>query len=82
MSLLGGDGLPVRILTKDGRFDGRLEQASLDIVADEGDALSVTATVWVSADWRGGTFLGYAGLLDHICFAVDPNDNSFHFGPI
>ena len=82
MALLSGGGEPARIRTKDGPFAGRLERASLEIVADEGEALSFEATVWVSPDWRGGTFLGYAGLLDHIRFAVDPRDDSFHFGPL
>ena len=80
MSLLGGDGEPARMRTKDGPFEGRLERVSLEIVADEGDALRFETTVWVCPDWRGGTFLGYAGLLDHIRFAVDPSENSFHFG--
>jgi hypothetical protein len=82
MSLLTGGGERVRIRTKDGAFEGRLERASLELVADEGDALNFEATVWVCPDWRGGTFLGYAGLLDHIRFAVDPSDNSFHFGSL
>jgi len=80
MSLLGGDGEPTRLRTKDGPFEGKLERVSLEIVADEGDALRIDTTVWVCPDWRGGTFLGYTGLLDRIRFAVDPSENSFHFG--
>jgi hypothetical protein len=80
MSLLGGAGEPTRVRTSRGPVDGRLERTSLEIVADEGDALSVEATVLVSPDWQGDNFLGYAGLLQNIRFAVDPSDNSFHFG--
>ena len=80
MSLLGGDGEPMWISTRLGEYDGRLQRTRIDIVADEGDSLSVDATVWVSADWRRGTFLGYGGLLERIRFAIDPSENAFYFG--
>jgi hypothetical protein len=82
LSLLNGDGEPKRVSTRLGDYDGRLKRTRIQIVADEGESLSVDATVWVSADWRGGTFLGYGGLLERIRFAVDPSENSFHFGPM
>jgi hypothetical protein len=82
MSLLDGDGEPKRISTRLGNFPGRLEKARFELVADEGESLSIEATVWVSREWPGGTFLGYGGLLDHLRFAVDPSDDSFYFGSI
>lgn len=82
MSLLNGSGEPARISTRRGPFDGRLERTLLEILADEGESLTVEATVWVSPDWRWGNFLGYGGLLERIRFAIDPNDNSFYFGPL
>ncbi len=82
LSLLGGDGEPVTMSTLHGKINGRLERTSLAIVADEGESVSVEATVCVSSDWHWGNFLGYGGLLDHVRFAVDANDNSFYFGPM
>ncbi|MBI2219133.1 MAG: hypothetical protein HYU51_17765 [Candidatus Rokubacteria bacterium] len=82
MALLGGDGEPKRISTRLGPVDGRLTRTSLEIVADDGDSLTVEATVWVSPEWNGGNFLGYAGLLERVRFAVDPSDNSFYFGAL
>jgi hypothetical protein len=82
LALLNGAGEPKPLSTRIGTFNGRLERTRIDIVADEGDSLSVEATVWVSPEWPGGNFLGYGGLLERICFAVDPSDNSFHFGAV
>lgn len=82
LSLLGGDGEPVTMSTLHGKINGRLERTSLAIVADEGESVSIEATVCVSSDWHWGNFLGYGGLLDHVRFAVDANDNSFYFGPM
>jgi hypothetical protein len=53
----------------------------LTILADDGESLEVQATVFVSRDWPAGTFLGYSGFLERIRFAVDPQQNDFHFGP-
>lgn len=82
MDLLGGGGEPAPISTRLGRVVGRLERTDLEILADDGDSLTVQATVWVSPEWHGGNFLGYAGLLQNIRLAVDPSDNSFYFGPL
>jgi hypothetical protein len=82
LSLLGGSGTPVRISTRHGAFDGRLERTTLELLADEGESLTIEATVWVSPAWQWGNFLGYAGLLERIRFAVDPSDNSFYFGTL
>ncbi len=82
LSLLNGGGVPAEMSTRLGHVRGWLERTVIELVADEGDALSVEATVFVSPDWRGGNFIGYSGLLERIRFAVDPSDNSFYFGPI
>jgi len=82
LSLLGGDGEPVTMSTRLGKVNGRLERTSLAIIADEGEAINVEATVCVSPDWHAGNFLGYGGLLERVRFAVDPSENSFYFGPI
>lgn len=80
LGLLGGDGEQVTINTRDGTFDGRLEEAILTILAEDGQSITVDATVFVSHEWRGQTFLGYMGLLERIRFALDPQMNDFHFG--
>jgi len=80
MELLGGDGELTPISTRLGPVVGRLERTDLELLADDGDSLTIQATVWVSPDWRGGNFLGYSGLLQNIRLALDPSDNSFHFG--
>jgi len=82
MDLVGRGGEQTLISTRVGRVVGRLEQTDLEILADDGDSLTIQATVWVSAEWHGGNFLGYAGLLQNIRLAVDPSDNSFYFGPL
>lgn len=80
LSLLDGTGQPIKISTRLGAFRGRLERTLIEIVADDGDALSVEATVFVSSDWPGHNFIGYSGLLERVKFAIDPSDNYFYFG--
>jgi predicted aspartyl protease len=81
VTLLDGEGPPAMISTRHGPIRGRLENTTLTILADDGESLEVQATVFVSRDWPAGTFLGYSGLLERIRFAVDPQQNHFHFGP-
>lgn len=80
IGLRGGDGEEKTIATARGTHVGRLEQATILIVAEEGGSLEVTAQVFVSETWDGPTFLGYMGLLERIRFAVDPQQNDFYFG--
>lgn len=80
LSLLNGQGEPVSLRTRYGSINGRLERTRIDIIAEQGDSLTVDATVFISPQWPGGSFLGFGGLLERIRFAIDPRDNSFHFG--
>jgi hypothetical protein len=80
MSLLDGDGEPIRMTTRLGHFNGRLEDAHLTLLAQDGESLEVNARVFVSPEWPGRTFLGYMGMLERIRFALDPQQNHFHFG--
>jgi hypothetical protein len=82
MALLDGDGPVVNLTTRSGMVTGRLERTTVNIPADEGDALEVEATAFVSPEWTAGTFLGYSGFLERIRFAIDPQENMFHFGPV
>lgn len=73
---------PARMSTRFGSLDGHLAQVPITFPADEGEALTVTGTFFVSEDWPLDlTFLGYSGLLDAIRFALDPQANDFYFGP-
>jgi hypothetical protein len=68
--------------TRLGTFRGNLYRGSLFVPALEGHPLDVEATVFVSPDWPGPSFIGYQGLLQRIRFAVDPETNLFYFGSI
>ena len=63
-----------------GHYTGDLCRASITLLADEGDSLTVEATVFVCPDWSGPNLIGYNGLLERIRFAVDPSLNTFYFG--
>jgi len=80
LSLLNGQGEPVEYSTRLGKFPGYLERTGIDLIADDGQCLRFEATVWVSREWPGGTFLGFGGFLERIRFAIDPSDNFFYFG--
>lgn len=80
LSLLNGQGPHAKLHTRYGPIDGRLERTRIDIIAEQGDSLSIDATVFISPQWPGGSFLGFGGLLERVRFAIDPTDNSFHFG--
>jgi hypothetical protein len=81
MALFHEQGQPTRLSTRFGAIDGYLERTKITILADEGESVEVEATVFVSKQWSGGSFLGYAGLLERVRFAVDPQQNFFYFGP-
>jgi len=80
LGLVDGDGEELKLKTRLGDFDGRLEEATLTIVAEDGESLDVNARVFVSQDWPGQTCLGYMGLLERIRFGLDPQENDFYFG--
>jgi predicted aspartyl protease len=81
LGLLDGEGYPTVLSTRLGPVQGKLmKSVSLTLVAHEGVPLDLEATFFVSRDWRGPTFLGYTGLLDHIRIALDPPTNLFYFG--
>ena len=80
LGLFDGDGEPMTISSRMGTVQGRLVRAKTTLVADDGDALDVDSTVFVSRQWPAGNFIGYTGLLERIRFAIDPQDNAFIFG--
>lgn len=76
------DAPALSIATRHGLLRGRLVRRRVWLPAEEGEALEVDATFWVSRDWRYGDFLGYSGFLQRIRFALDPETNQFYFGPL
>ena len=75
---IGGE--EIEISTRIGSITGLLVKAGLTIVAQEGESLEFNPTVFVSREWTRHTFLGYGGLLQFVRFAIDPQNNDFHFG--
>lgn len=65
-----------------GRFTGRLYRGTTTVLAEEGMALDVDTTFFLSQEWPGGNFVGYQGFLERFRFAVDPGMNRFLFGSL
>lgn len=75
--------LQARLNTRFGTISGELRRLTIQLFGEEGDSVSIDATVLVSEDWRAQSlpnFLGYEGFLQRLRFAVDPTRNQFHFG--
>ena len=80
LGVFDGIGELVRLQTAAGALHGRLERIPLILIADEGFSLTIQAMFFVSRQWHGGTFLGYAGLIDQLRIALDCPKNLFYFG--
>jgi len=66
-------------------YRGSLFRLPITLMADEGDDLTVEATVFVPTfqadeEWVHPNFLGLDGFLHRLRFAVDPAENAFYFG--
>jgi hypothetical protein len=78
-------GEALRLRTWRGTVEGELHRLIITLLAEEGEPVSVEATVFVSEEWTGPghpNFLGYSGFLERIRWAVDPAANMFYFGPV
>jgi hypothetical protein len=82
MGLFERPGPIVSLSSRSGVFHGTLVRTELTLVADEGESLDVETTLFASRDWTFGNFLGYAGLLERVRFALDPAENDFFFGSL
>ena len=71
-----------RVSSRLGAHDGDLFRHTITLVAQQGAALDVEATLWICPEWPGPCFLGYLGVFDRIRFALDPGANRFYFGPL
>lgn len=77
------DGLgQVTVRTAHGPVAGELFSHQVSLVAGFGESLDIEANVFVPPNWRGPSFIGYAGALDRVRFAVDPRKNRFYFGSL
>ena len=74
------DGMPEVVKSRMGTKPGSLHTVRVTIPAEQGDALSLDAMVFVPEEWTAGPFVGFSGLLQRISFAVTPHDNQFYFG--
>jgi len=68
--------------TARGLIQGELHRHTIELIGESGQALDVQATVFVSPDWIGTSFLGYSGVLERVRFCIDPGSNSFYFGSL
>lgn len=80
LGLFDERGEQAKLSTRLGLMNGTLVRVPFTLIAEEGESLRLDATVFVSREWREGTFLGYGGLLERIRFAIDPSANNFFFG--
>lgn len=68
------------------RLEGALFRLNVRLVARVGDNLDVDATVFVPySEYLWGnfpSFIGLAGFLERIRFAIDPNTDTFYFGQL
>jgi hypothetical protein len=82
LGLLDRDGAEMTLSSRLGTHSGRLVRVNTELLADHGESIELESTMFVSAEWPGGNFLGYGGLLERVRFAIDPELNQFWFGAI
>jgi predicted aspartyl protease len=75
------EGEKITLRTAYGPFEGTVQRMSIRLLAEQGESLNIEASVFVTADWHLGNFLGYTGFLERFRFAVDPGTNTFYYGP-
>jgi len=76
----------IKLLIRGDSPSGNLYRMPVTFLADEGDNLTVSATVFVpilSDDelWDLPAFIGLSGCLERMRFAVDVLSETFYFGP-
>jgi hypothetical protein len=89
LSLPLDDALDRIVLTVQGvRLHGRLHRLAMTFPAETGLPLEIEVTAFVlDPDWHSGwgelpSFIGLGGCLERICFAIDPGDDTFYYGPL
>jgi hypothetical protein len=90
IELLGdelGEGIgSLRMSTRLGSFPGMLHRLSIQLIAEQGESLTVDGTCLALPDWRGPNVLGVHGFLERLRFALEPEsahaEARIHFGPV
>lgn len=77
-----------RILVRGSWVTGTLHRLPINFPAEEGDDLQVDSTVYLpDQEWADSwgslpSFIGLTGCLERMRFAVDPDTDTFYFGPL
>jgi hypothetical protein len=71
-----------RLHSRFGLATGELIRLPITFDADEGEALEVEATWFVSPDWPGPMVIGWRGCLERMRFTFDPGGDDFYFAPL
>jgi predicted aspartyl protease len=74
------------MLIREVKLSGKIARLGFSLRADEGDDMDIEATVFVpdsAEQWNNfPPFLGQAGFLERIRFAIDPTQDKFYFGTL
>ena len=68
------------VQTPYGRVHGELYLHRIKLIAEVGMSLDIDVTLFTPPEWQGPCFLGYAGAMDRVHFAVNPLANQLRFG--
>lgn len=77
---------PLRYLIRGHFYEGALFRVELALEDEQGNDLSINATVFVprlepGQEWRNPNFIGLSGCLSRIWLTIDPLESTFYFGP-
>ena len=72
----------LRVHSRFGIIEGRVERIPLRLPAADGDSLTVEATWFISPQWPGPNVLGWRGCLERFRFALDPGEDRFYFAEL
>jgi hypothetical protein len=70
------------------RMGGYLHRLNMTFEATQGESLTIVATVFVpDAEWEESwgetpSFIGLSGCLERMRCAIDPDTDTFYFGPL
>jgi hypothetical protein len=68
------------------RLEGCLTRLNITLQATQGDDLTIDTTTFIpdsQSSWgEFPSFLGLAGFLERVRFAIDPNTDQFYFGSL
>ena len=65
--------------TAHGPVAGELYLLRIELVAEAGRDLDFETVVFIAPGWRAPSYLGYAGALDRVRIAVDPEVSRWYF---